>query len=287
MNTIFLLSSENEQEVKSKLINKGFPEEVVNALEYGYYRINEDRITPITKTEFALEKSGKVVVMGTSTAVGVTTVGAAYCCNSQLNIEHYGDRNEDGKPTGHGYSFEDIANRKAKSEGKTVDATVGKTHEKGGVDAVVDGEDVQYKCCSDTQRTADKIEDRDGYPGQKIVVNTELAEPLKRELERREKAGKVPVGTAARVVDSGISIVTAKRVAKPFTKESLLFDAKTALPTLGIAFIGSSSISLIWDNVKGEGINKTTFKRALKRGTICGGIAFLGHIAYNQIRRVL
>ena len=121
----------------------------------------------------------------------------------------------------------------------------------------------------------------------KIVVNTELAEPLKGELERREKAGKVPVGTAARVVDSGISIVTAKRVAKPFTKESLLFDAKTALPTLGIAFIGSSSISLIWDNVKGEGINKTTFKRALKRGSICGGIAFLGHIAYNQIRRVL
>ena len=285
MKTIFLLCSENEQEVRSKLISIGFSEEVIDALEYGCYRINEGRIAPITKAEFIWEKNNGAIVVGCcGTAAGFAT---AVQVNSQLNTKHYNEQNDDGKPTGHGYAFEDIANRKAKSEGETVDATVGKTHEKGGTDAIVDGQDVQYKCCSDIQSTADKIEGRDGYPGQKIVVNTELAEPLKRELERRERAGKVPVGTAARVVDSGISIVTAKRVAKPFTKESLLFDAKTALPTLGIAFIGSSSISLIWDNVKGEGINKTTFKRALKRGSICGGIAFLGHIAYNQIRRVL
>ncbi len=283
----FFISSENEQEVKSKLINMGFSEEVINALEYGCYRINEGQITPITKIEFALEKSGEAIVMGASTAVGVTTVGAAYCANSQLNIEHYNDRNADGKRTGHGYTLEDLANRKARAEGKKVDASVGKTHEKGGPDAIINNELIQYKCSCDTQKTSDKIEERDGYPDQQISVNTELVKPLKKELKNREAQGRVPEGTADRVIDSGISIELAKRVAKPFTKESLWFDAKTALPTLGIAFIGSSSISLIWDNVKGEGVNKTTFKRAVKRGTIWGGIAFVGHIAYNQIRRVL
>lgn len=285
MKSIFLLCSENEQEVKSKLIDMGFSEEVVNALEYGCYCIKDNQIAPITKAKFVWEKNNGAIVVGCCGSVaGFAT---AVQVNSQLNVEHYNDRNEEGKRTGHGYALEDLANCKARAEGKVVDASVGKTCEKGGADARIDGKDIQYKCSCDAQKTSDKIEDRDGYPNQQISTNTELVEPLKKELKRRETQGRVPEGTADRVIDSGISIELAKRVAKPFTKESLWFDAKTALPTLGIAFIGSSSISLIWDNVKGEGINKTTFKRAFKRGSICGGIAFLGHIAYNQIRRVL
>ena len=280
---VFFICSENEQTVKSELINMGFTEDVVNALEYGFYRIKEKQFFPITETEFVWEKSQGAIVIGCGTAAGFAT---AVHANSQLNIEHYNDRNEEGKRTGHGYAHEDLANRKARAEGKTVDVSVGKTHEKGGADARIDEEDIQYKCSCDAQKTSDKIEDRDGYPDQQISVNTELVKPLKKELKNREEQGRVPKGTANRVVDSGISIEKAKRVARPLTKESLLFDAQTALPTLGIAFISTTAISLIWDSVD-ENINKTTFKRALKRGSLCGGAAFIGHILYNQIRRML
>lgn len=283
MKKIFFICSENEQAVKNELINLGFAESVVNALEYGYYRIVDGQFISITKAEFIWEKSQGAIVISCGAGAGFAT---AVHANSQLNIKHYNDRNEEGKRTGHGYAMEDLANRKARAEGKTVDASVGKTHEKGGADARIDEEDIQYKCSCDAQKTSDKIEDRDGYPDQQISVNTELVKPLKKELKNRETQGRVPEGTADRVVDSGISIEKAKRVARPLTKDSLLFDAQTALPTLGIAFISTTAISLIWDSVD-EGVNKTTFKRALKRGSLCGGAAFIGHILYNQIRRVL
>lgn len=280
---VFYLSVDNAQEVKKVLIEEfGISNEVMNELDYGYYAIVDgNQIIPITMGEFLVEAHKGAIVVG---VVGSVTGGVSTAViNSELNTSHYSETNDAGKATGKGYSFEDMANRKAREEGKIVDSSIGKNCQKGGADAIVDGRKVQYKCSIDPKRTADKIEERGGYPDQDIVVNTELVEPLKEILKKREREGRVPKGTSDRVFDSGISAEEAKKVAMPFTRESLLFDAKTALPTLGIVFVGVAGTSLLYDSIDS---GKLEVKKALTRGAIWGGLAYIGHIVWNQLLRI-
>ena len=283
MTKIFNLSADNAQEVKQFLIEKlGMPSEVVNNLEPGYYKVSgENEIVEISEIEFFVEKHKGAIVVG---SVGSVTAGVSTAVvNSELNTEYYNTTNDAGKNVGWGYSFEDIANRKARKEGKTVNSYIGKNWEKGGADAIINGRKIQYKCSIDARRTADKIEARSGYPDQDIVVNSELYEPLKVILKKREEEGRLPKGTANRVIDSGISIDYAKKVSTPMTKESLLFDAGSALPTLGVVFVAATGASLLYDGIDS---GELKMKKALTRGSICGGLAFAAHIVWNQIRRM-
>lgn len=125
-----------------------------------------------------------------------------------------------------------------------------------------------------------------GYPGQMLYVNTEIAKDLQEMLKKMELDGKVPLGTADRVVDSGVSIEQAKRVARAGTKESIMFDAETALPTAILAFVAVGAVVFIC-NLKKEGtVNKKVIKKTLKAGLIGGCALFLFHLAFNQFKRL-
>ena len=105
-------------------------------------------------------------------------------------------------------------------------------------------------------------------------------------LKKMELDGKVPLGTADRVVDSGVSIEQAKRVARAGTKESIMFDAETALPTAILAFVAVGAVVFIC-NLKKEGtVNKKVIKKTLKAGLIGGCALFLFHLAFNQFKRL-
>lgn len=95
-----------------------------------------------------------------------------------------------------------------------------------------------------------------GYPGQMLYVNTEIAKDLQEMLKKMELDGKVPLGTADRVVDSGVSIEQAKRVARAGTKESIMFDAETALPTAILAFVAVGAVVFICNLKKKELLTK-------------------------------
>ena len=88
------------------------------------------------------------------------------------------------------------------------------------------------------------------------------------------------------MVDSGVSIEQAKRVARAGTKESIMFDAETALPTAILAFVAVGAVVFIC-NLKKEGtVNKKVIKKTLKAGLIGGCALFLFHLAFNQFKRL-
>jgi len=101
-----------------------------------------------------------------------------------------------------------------------------------------------------------------------------------------ESEGTVPVGTSKRVIASCITYSKADRVSRFATKESLMFDARQALPTGITAFFITGIVSLGYNIYKEGEINKKVVKKSLKFACLSGFLAFIGHIGYNQCKRL-
>lgn len=282
------ITKKNEVSMKKSLIEFGFPKEIVENLEHGYYVCDNINIYKISEEEYSKSSATELLLSTMGVLAGGTK---SILSNAELNTKQYNGVNKAGKPCGHGYAFEDINNRKIRKTGCKVDASIGKTCKKGGADAVVTDKDgnsfeIQYKCTSSAELAANKIMKEDGYPGQMLYVNTEIAEELPKILKKLERDGKVPLGTANRVVDSGVTIEKARRVARTGTKESLTFDAETALKPAIYALVFAGVVVFLY-NIKKEGIiNKKVVKKTLKTGLIVGGTLFLSHLAVNQSMRL-
>ena len=105
----FKLTKENEVSMKESLIEFGFPKEVVEGLEYGYYVCDNLSIHKISEEEYSKSSVAELLF----SAVGGVLAGGSKVIksNDDLNIEQYNGVNKIGKPSGHGYAFEDINNR--------------------------------------------------------------------------------------------------------------------------------------------------------------------------------
>ena len=65
-----------------------------------------------------------------------------------------------------------------------------------------------------------------------------------------------------------------------------MFDAKQALPTGITAFFITGIVSLGCNIYKEGKINKKAIKKSLKFACLSGLLAFVGHIGYNQCKRL-
>lgn len=287
----FQLNESNEEFMRSLLKEMGVAPEVVDALQYGYYEYDGSEIRPISKETYIMLKVVEIsAVTITTAAVGAVGLAGVY---NELNTEEYGCKNVAGKPTGHGYAFEDMNNRKYRSMGYTVDSSIGKTKEEGGPDARVTDKDgntfyVQYKCISPNQvdNQAEKIRQRGGYPDQLIVVNPESAELLRRKLQQMEAEGSVPKGTADRIIESGCTREEALKVAGFFTKEGLAFDAKEVAPVAIVVFLVGGAIAFAcYLSQEGE-VNKRVVTKSLTVAAVLAGVCLVGGVIFNQFRRL-
>ena len=89
-----------------------------------------------------------------------------------------------------------------------------------------------------------------------------------------------------RIVDSGISINDAKKVARPGTKESLKFDAETAIPTSFAAAFAAALFAFLKETKKQGCVNKKVIVKTAKYGIGVGIFMFTLHIVFNQITRL-
>lgn len=282
----FEILEENIETVKKSLISLGYSKEIVDTLEPGYYRYDGVKVKKITKKEFEQKTANSIDLI--SIGGGVILGGCKmYLTNKELNTSKYGCIDEKtGKWTGFGYAFEDMCNRMLTKAGYHVDSSIGKTNEKGWPDVIITDQEgnkipAQYKCSTSPKHTAEKIEKRDGYPGQVIITNTELPEPLKKEMNRRKN-----YVVNERIVDSGISINDAKKVARPGTKESLKFDAETAIPTSFAAAFAAALFAFLKETKKQGCVNKKVIVKTAKYGIGVGIFMFTLHIVFNQITRL-
>lgn len=284
----FHLTKDNEVSMRKSLIEQGVSPTIVDNLDFGYYTLNEVGVRKISQSEYLILQSKELLPGATAVVLGGTKICFT---NHQLNTEKYNEVNKSGKPSGHGFAFEDINNRRFHKEGYKIDSIIGKTCEKGGIDAVCTDRNgksfnVQYKCTSIAELAANKIEKEKGYPDQILYVNTEIVDDLRRALKNKEAEGKVPLGTSSKVIDSGVTLKQAKRVARFGTKESLIFDSETAIPTFIVTSLAVGAVAFVC-NLKEEGeINTNVIKNTLKKAAKWGLILACVHIVINQIKRL-
>lgn len=288
---IIHLTTENKIIIRDELINEGINPSDIDKLIIGrYYKLSRGVLSEISVEEYYYLKSKDYAVPLVSGALASSIVACSN--NRDLNVDHYNDTDDScSYRTGHGYSFEDLNNNAFKKAGYKVNSRIGKTHEKGGPDAEITDRNgnkyfIQYKCCKSARKAALKIAERDGYPNQILYVNPEIEPELKRILLEMESDGKVPVGTSKRVIASCITYSKADRVSRFATRESLMFDARQALPTEITAFFITGIVSLGYNIYKEGEINKKVVKKSLKFACLFGFLAFVGHIGYNQRKRL-
>lgn len=284
------ITANNADKLKRWLKEQGMSVQEVNALNYGCYLYDGEKLYKISESDYRRSKVAEIGVKVATGTVGVITAGSCiFISNKELNTEMYNGTNKQGYKTGQGYAFEDINNRKFRKEGYQVDSSIGKSKKEGGADAIFTDKNgnsfkVQYKCYASAWWAAKDIAKAKGYPEQMLFVNTEVVEGSKVELAKMEAKGEIPKGTADRVVDSGTSREEAIRVSN-FGKESLPFDAETAWPTFIMTSLAVGAGTFIYNVIKEGTVNKKVIRNTLLGGLFGGGAAFLGHIGINQYMR--
>ena len=284
-------TTENKGIIRDELINEGINPSDIDKLIIGrYYKLSGGVLSEISVEEYYYLKSKDYAVPLVSGGLASSIVACSN--NSDLNVDHYNDTDDScSYRTGHGYSFEDLNNNAFKKAGYKVDSRIGKTHTEGGPDAVItdrygNSYQIQYKCCKKAKSAAKCIAKRNGYQGQLLYVNPEIESDLKKILIQMESEGKVPAGTSERVIASCITYSEANNVSRFGTQESLMFDARQALPTGVTAFFISGVVSVGYNIYKECEINKKVVKKSLKFACMSGLLAFVGHIGYNQFKRL-
>ena len=285
------MTSENEAELREALKRMGVAPEVVDALKYGTYVYDGNNFRKLSKAELLAHENPEYGVVALAGFAAATKV--IWDSNAELNTEKYKGKNKDEKPTGKGYAFEDLNNRAFRKVGYKVDSSIGKKEHWGGADAKVIDKDgnvffIQYKCYANPTQAAQSIAAKGGYRGQKIWVNPEVFEVLKKKLRWMETKGEVPKGTADRVFVSPITFEESEKVAAPFNGDnwkSLQFDAGTAAKTGIVVAIVAAGVALAINTQKEGRINKKVVKKTIAWGLGIGTLAFLTHICINQIKR--
>ena len=288
---IFFYTEEHKDIIRKELICRSVTTSDIDKLIINqYYKLSKGEIIKISSEDYYFLRSMRYAVP--LLPGGFTGGVIAYYSNKELNLNNYNDKNERySYRTGQGYSFEDLNNNAFKKAGYKVDSKIGKKHTKGGPDAIIIDKNgnsfqIQYKCCKKAKYAAKCIAKRNGYQGQLLYVNPEIESDLKKILIQMESEGKVPAGTSERVIASCITYSEADNVCRFGTKESLFFDAEQALPTGLIAFAVTGLLSLYY-NAKKEGeINKNVVKKTFKIACLSGFLAFIGHVGYNQYKRL-
>lgn len=282
MKVLIKFGNVREREDVSRQLRAKGCDVCIEHLAFGSYFIKDDgTITPIHKGVSNIAEGVFLVSVST-----VTMVCAASRTERNLNTTEYNCKSKEGYRTGGGKTFEDLFSRAERKKGKVVDARIGKTNKWGGPDVRVDGVDYQCKCSLSAKRTADKIQERNGYPNQYIVTNRELAEPLRRELSKKERDGLVPKGTASRVLESEISYSKVRETNRPCTKESLLFDCETASSTGIVTAIVVFCITLGIGYLNDKTVTRTHVMKATRYGLMAGAIAFILHVVWKQWQRI-
>lgn len=282
MKVLIKFSNVREREDVSRQLRAKGCDVCIEHLTFGSYYLEDDgTITPIHQTVSKIAEGVFVV-----SASIVTMVCVASQTERDLNTTEYNCKSKEGYRTGGGKTFEDLFSHAERKKGRAVDARIGKNNKWGGPDVRVDGVDYQCKCSLNAKRTADKIQERNGYPNQYIVTNRELAEPLRRELSKKERDGLVPNGTANRVIGSEISYSEVKETNRPWTKKSLLFDCETASPTGIVTAIVIFCITLGIGYLNDKTVTRTHVMKAVGCGLIAGAIAVILHVVWKQRQRV-
>lgn len=282
MRVLIKFSNINERkEVSRQLSSKGFDVSIEHLAFGSYYVESNGTITPIRQTVIKLNEG--VYIVGTG-AISMFVAGREV--EKNLNTPKYCCKSKKGYRTGAGFTFEDLFSRAERKKGKSVDASKGKTNEWGGPDVLVNGIAYQCKCSLNAKRIADKIQARNGYPNQLIVTNKELAKPLREELKKRERDGSMPKGVANRVIESEITYSEVRLTNRAFTKESLLFDSKTAISTGIVTAIVVFGVTLGVKYLKDKSKTRSNVMKAVKYSLIAGMAAFVLHMGWKQFQRV-
>lgn len=257
-----------------------------------FLKIHEKKISLISETEFYVHTPSNAAFAKISTVligggIGIlSSIPVIIHEKRKLRMENYNSRDKTtGKPTGQGFVFEDIDNRKMEKKGYKVERS-GKNDKKNGPDRRIDGIDQQLKCNANPKDTIKSLFDpktkRYRYKDDEIVVPSDkyfgVIDEAQKIMENPGDYKDVPTNLVQKIKKGETSYREARQSLPRFTKESIRFDSETAMiATIVTAIISAITILLLIKVIRKKNPQPKDFALAFLKGAL---IAAIVHVTY-------